>query len=313
MKEDKIEVPPETSKFFDLNYVTDEVFDTLVQLWDKFLSHIPYLVGGLVVLFLTWIIAKIARDLGHRIFKSSKLRRSFQELVLRMLSIAIWILGILFAAMIIFPGLTPAKALGGLGLVSVAVGLAFRDIFENFFAGILLLWRYPFETGDFIECEDIVGRIEKIEVRMTKIRLTSDELVVVPNSFLFKNPVSVLTNKQYRRVRIIVGIAYSEKLDESTNIIKEAVNQCSTVDKGNPVQVFPFSFSSSSVDIEVCWWTGSTPLEIRASRSEVLHAIKSTLDHYGIEIPYPYRTLTFAEPLNIQVDNQSNDKSKPDE
>lgn len=313
MKEDKIEVPPETSKFFDLNYVTDEVFDTLVQLWDKFLSHIPYLVGGLVVLFLTWIIAKIARDLGHRIFKSSKLRRSFQELVLRMLSIAIWILGILFAAMIIFPGLTPAKALGGLGLVSVAVGLAFRDIFENFFAGILLLWRYPFETGDFIECEDIVGRIEKIEVRMTKIRLTSDELVVVPNSFLFKNPVSVLTNKQYRRVRIIVGIAYSEKLDESTNIIKEAVNQCSTVDKGNPVQVFPFSFSSSSVDIEVCWWTGSTPLEIRASRGEVLHAIKSTLDHYGIEIPYPYRTLTFAEPLNIQVDNQSNDKSKPDE
>jgi small-conductance mechanosensitive channel len=58
---------------------------------------------------------------------------------LRFVAIAVWIIGLLLAAMIVFPGLTPSKALGGMGIASVAIGFAFRDIFENFFAGVLLL------------------------------------------------------------------------------------------------------------------------------------------------------------------------------
>ncbi len=71
--------------------------------------------------------------------------------------------------------------------MSVAVGIAFKDIFEIFFAGILLFWRNPFDNGDFIECEGVEGRIKRTEIRLTKIWKTNGELVVVPNSYLFKN------------------------------------------------------------------------------------------------------------------------------
>ena len=279
--------------------VASTIQDTLLDIWSNFISHTPYLVGAMLVLVVTWAITRLIGKIGNRLFKKSSLRRSLQDLILRLITIAIWVFGFLLAAMIVFPGLTPAKALGGLGLLSVAVGFAFKDIFENFFAGILLLWRYPFENGDFIECEGIEGRIMRTEIRMTLIRKTTGELIVIPNSFLFKNPVDVLTDLPKRRVTVITGVAYSEDVAESIEVIKKAVKNCSTVLKDEPIQIFSQSFGSSSIDIEVTWWAKPKPVDIRESRNEVIIAVKKALDDAGIEIPFPYRTLTFNEPLEI--------------
>ncbi|MDX1519245.1 MAG: mechanosensitive ion channel family protein, partial [Gammaproteobacteria bacterium] len=195
--------------------------------------------------------------------------------------------------------LTPSKALGGLGIASIAVGFAFKEIFENFFAGILLLWRFPMEPGDYIECEGVMGKIEDITVRMTTIRKVSGELIVLPNSYLFKNPLVILTNIPKVRVGIIAGVAYGEDLERAVSVIEDAVTSCDTVSKDRPVQVFPHEFGSSSVDIEVVWWTDPDPVDIRRSRGEVIMAIKRALDDEGIEIRFPYRTLTFKHPLNV--------------
>lgn len=78
-----------------------------------------------------------------------------------------------------------------------------------------MLWRFPFENDDVIECGDILGRVENVALRMTQIRLLSGELIVCPNSFLFKNPVKVLTNQKVRRTNITTGIAYDENIEES--------------------------------------------------------------------------------------------------
>ncbi len=279
--------------------VASTIQDTLLDIWSNFISHTPYLVGSIVVLIVTWGITKLVGKIGDRLFSKSKIRKSLQDLIIRLITIAIWIFGFLLAAMIVFPGLTPAKALGGLGLLSVAVGFAFKDIFENFFAGILLLWRYPFENGDFIECEGIEGRIIRTEIRMTLIRKTTGELIVVPNSFLFKNPVDVLTDLPKRRVTVMTGVAYSEDVAEAVEVIKKAVKNCKTVLKDEPIQIFSQAFGSSSIDIEVTWWTDPKPVDIRESRNEVVIAVKKALDDADIEIPFPYRTLTFNEPLEV--------------
>jgi len=75
------------------------------------------------------------------------------------------------------------------------------------------------------------------------------------------------------------------------------------------LKIFPRAFGPSSIDIEVAWWTDSTPLAVRRSRGEVITAIKAALDDAGIEIPFPYRTLTFKETLQVkglqnQLENQ---------
>lgn len=283
-----------------LNEVARSLQATVFDVWADFVSHIPYLVAGIVVLFLTWAIAALLERFASRVLSRWKRRQSLRDLITRLLVITVWVLGLLLAAMVVFPGLTPARALGGLGLLSVAVGLAFRDIFENFFAGILILWRFPFENGDFIECQGLLGSVEEVTVRMTRIRKTTGELVVVPNSFLFKNPVEVLTDQSKRRVTIITGIAYSEQVDEAVEMIEQAVKACGTVDKERSIQIFPQAFGASSIDIEVSWWTDPKPVDIRRSRGEVVSAVKRTLDDAGIEIPFPYRMLTFKQPLAVE-------------
>ncbi len=222
---------------------------------------------------------------------------------MRLVSIAWWIAGLLLAAVVIFPGLSPTKALGGLGLMSVAVGFAFKDIFENFFAGFILLWRYPFENGDYIECGGVEGKIETINLRMSEIRQTSGELVVVPNSVLFSNPVDVLTDLPHRRVMIDVGVSYDSDVEKAVTLIQETVEACPSPIGSQPVQVFPKAFGSSSIDIEVAWWTKPRPVDLRESRGEVVTAIKRALNHAGIEIPFPYRTMTFKEPLQLAKDS----------
>ena len=285
----------------DSRNVTALIKASLMNIWASFVEHIPYLVAGLILLIFTWIASKLVSKVLSRILKRTYLRYSLRELADRFAVIIVWVLGILLAAMIVFPGLTPTKALGAMGIASIAVGFAFKDIFENFFAGVLILWRFPFENGDFIECEGITGKVEKVSVRMTEIRLPSSELVVLPNSMLFKNPVEVLTSRKKRRISIIVGVAYGESVKEAVKVIGDALRRCKSVDNGKEIQIFPHAFGSSSIDIEVAWWTDSTPVDVRRSRGEVITAVKEALDDAGIEIPFPYRTLTFKEPLQTAV------------
>ncbi|MBN8431348.1 mechanosensitive ion channel [Microbulbifer salipaludis] len=282
-----------------LSNVVDTVMASLDGIWEGFLAHIPFFIASVLMLVLTWIIATIVGKAARRFARKTTRKPSLQDLLVRLTRIFIWVLGMLITAMVLFPGLTPAKALGGLGLLSVAVGFAFKDIFENFFAGILILWRFPFEAGDVIKCEGVEGRVEAVEVRNTAIRRTTGELVIVPNLFLFKNPCEILTDRNKRRITIIAGIAYGEDVTAAVDVIKAAVGECETVKEDEPIQIFPQGFGDSSIDIEVTWWAGSTPFEERHSRGEVVTAVKRALDEAGIEIPFPYRTLTFKEPLPL--------------
>ena len=281
--------------------VQQTLVETFSGLIEASVAHSPFIVAGVVVLAITALFAPFCDYLVHKLMSKSRRRESFVDLIALLSRIAIWVIGITVASMLVFPGLTPTKALGGLGIASVAIGLEFRDIFENFFAGILLLWKFPFEKGDWIECGDISGRVEDITVRMTALRTVRDELIVVPNSVLYKNSVNILTMNSLRRMEIMAGIAYDESVEEAVPVIEQAVRSCPSVSADKPVQIFPNAFGASSIDIEVAWWTGSTPLERRRSRGEVVTAIKAALDNAGIEIPYPYRTLVFKDnsPLSL--------------
>ncbi|MFI2809699.1 MULTISPECIES: mechanosensitive ion channel family protein [Microbulbifer] len=299
LQENLEEITPEP-----VSEAAETVVSSLDSVWGNFLNHTPFVIASFMVLFVTWLIVLTVRHFGSRIFRRFASKKSLQDLMVRLLTIVIWMLGLLFAAMVLFPGLTPARALGAVGLLSVAIGLAFKDIFENFFAGILILWRFPFEEGDVIECEGVCGRVESVEVRNTTIRKLTGELVIVPNLFLFQNPCEILTSRVKRRVTITVGIAYGEDVREGVKVIAEAMKPLKTVRQEDPVQVFPAGFGESSIDIEVTWWTGSVPFDIRQSKGEVVTAIKLALDEAGIEIPFPYRTLTFKEPLRIDGEGE---------
>lgn len=265
------------------------------------IAILPQVAIALVVIFLSWLAAKAARAITRRLLDHTRFRASLKNLFELLVSLGVWVLGIMVAAIIAFPNLTPTKILAGLGIGSVAIGFAFKDVFENFLAGIIILLRREMRIGDFIECEGLEGKVDKILVRETHVRQTDGQLVIVPNSLLFKNPLTIRTDLDQRRTTIICGVAYNEDVDEAREIIKRAVEDCDSVITGSrPVQIFAQEFADSSINFEITWWTGSKPVDIRRSRDEVVSAVKRALDDAGIEIPFPYRTLTFNSPIPVE-------------
>lgn len=277
--------------------------DQLREIFRGTVELLPQIVVAVAVLALTALLAKLAKTVITRVLKHTRLRQSLKELAVLIASIFVWINGILIAAVIVFPGLTPASILAGLGIGSVAIGFAFKDVFENFLAGIIILFRREMRIGDHIECLGIEGQVTHIAIRESHIRRTDGQLVIVPNAMLFKNPVIIRTDKDHRRVTIICGVAYDVDVDQARDVITDAVAACDTVIQDDkPIQVFAQEFASSSINFEVTWWTGSAPVDIRRSKDQVVASVKRALDDAGLEIPFPYRTLTFKEPLPINTD-----------
>ena len=265
-----------------------------------FVRMLPQLGIAFVVLLLTWGIAHIIRAIVKRLSVRARVRPSLVALFATLSGIVVWIFGILVALAVLLPGVTAGNLLTIVGFGSVAIGFAFKDIFENFLAGVLIMMRKKMRIGDHIECEGIEGRVEQITLRETYLRRLDSQLTIVPNSFLFKNPVLIITDANLRRHEVIVGVTYDTDLDRAAEVIAGAVRESDLVNRAKPVEVFAREFDDSSINFTVRWWSGSKQVEMHRSRDQVVRAIKEALDGAGIVIPLPQLTASFLEPIRVE-------------
>ena len=290
-----------------MNYIAT-LRDQLQEMGTGLVEALPSFAIALIILFVTWIVARFAVKISDALVGRTEIRASLKNLIDTLVRLGIWLVGLFIAAVVVIPSLTPASLLAGLGIGAVAIGFAFQDIFENFFAGILIMLREKMQIGDIIECEGITGKVEHITLRETHVRKLSGELTVVPNSILFKNPVEIFTDEDQRRHEVVVGVSYDTNLDHAADVIRRAVEDVEDVLASKGVDIFAQEFNSSSVDFLVRWWAGSTPRSGWESKDKVVRAVKAALDDAGIEIPFPYVTHTFKETVPV---SQLGDSGKP--
>jgi len=264
-----------------------------------FVQLLPSLAIALMVLTITYLLARSAVSIADRLTRRSKIRADLKQLLDTLVRLVIWIVGLLLALTIAIPSFTPAGAFASLGVGALAIGFAFQDIFENFLAGVLIMLRDSMNIGDAIECQHITGKVEKITLRETHIRQPTNELTIVPNSMLFKNPVKVTSDTTMRRDEMTVGISYDADIGEAEELIRAAVARCDAIESVPAPVVAARQFSASSIDILVQWWCDSAKHDLARTRSDLMKAIKLGLEGAGIDLPYPTVTNTFKEPLPI--------------
>ncbi|MXO85359.1 mechanosensitive ion channel [Altererythrobacter aurantiacus] len=281
-----------------MNYI-ETIRGELEGMATGFIEALPSLAIALIVLLITWIVARFAVRIADMLIGKTSIRPSLENLIATLVKLGIWLIGLMIAAVIVMPGLTAASLIAGLGIGAVAIGFAFQDIFENFLAGVLIMLREKMRIGDVIECEGIKGKVEHITLRETHIRSLSGELTLLPNSMLFKSPVEIFTDHDQRRHEVVVGVSYDTDLDHAAEVIEKAVRGVSGLATDKGIDIFAQEFNSSSVDFLVRWWAGSTPRSGWESKDLVVRAIKRGLDDAGIEIPFPYVTHTFKEKVPI--------------
>ena len=255
------------------------------QSWDR----VPYIIAAVFVLVLFWLIGRlfkytVKRTLSDRV----QSRQNLVKVLNRIGSSLIIFIGILVAMVVAIPGFTTAKMIGGLGIGSVAIGFAFKDIFQNMLSGILILLSEPFRIGDQIVMGAFEGTVEDIQIRATNIRTYDGRRIVIPNAVLYTTPVTVNTAFKRRRCQIDFGIGMSDNVETAKVQVLEALKSCSTVTEHSTPTVVVTGFSDYALQMRLRWWIEeNAQVGMTDSTDQVLIAVKYALTDAGIDLPYP--------------------------
>lgn len=226
-------------------------------------------------------------------------------------TLAAWALGIvafLAALTIAFPSVQPVDVLGGIGILSIAVGIAFQDILSNLFAGVLLLVREPFRTGDQISVGDVRGTVEAITLRETVVRTFDGRRVLIPNSTVHSGVVTVQTGYERVRTSVMVGVAYGTDLDHARQVALEAMDSVDQVSDEPSAEALVSALSSSTIDLELRFWSGARQLETLEARDAVIRAVAAAYDRAGIEMPAEIRVLESGPSFTAALQQASTDR-----
>ena len=214
------------------------------------------------------------------------------------------------AMIIAVPSFTPGKLIGALGIGSVAIGFAFKDIFQNLLSGILLLLSEPFRIGDQIISGNFEGTVEDIQIRATTIRTYDGRKVVIPNSQLYTSTMTVNTAYSQRRLEFDVGIGYENNIIDAQRVILSVLKAAPTVSKLAEPSVIATALADSSVVLRVRWFIDDgTQTNRVASINEVIILVKEALEKANISIPFPVTTLDTNHPLLVKIENSSDIKN----
>ncbi len=207
----------------------------------------------------------------------------------------VWGFGLLLALTVVTPSLRPGDLIAGLGLGSVAVGFAFKDILQNLLAGVLILIRQPFRVGDQIIVGDSEGTILHIEARATMIRTYDGRRAVVPNTDVYNEAVLVNTAWALRRSEYEFPIARDADSRAALRLALEAARTVDGVADDPAPDAQLTDIGDFAKRIRLRWWTGSTRIEVVRISSEVLLAVEDAFAEGGIEIPFPVRRVLLQD------------------
>ncbi|QJE02477.1 mechanosensitive ion channel family protein [Massilia forsythiae] len=263
------------------------VYQRLNALGADAMRLLPNLVIALFVFLAFLLAAGFIRKLVQRI----NARKYHHNLVLvlgRMTQWSVGLLGMLLAITIAFPSFTPANLVSALGITGIAIGFAFKDIFENFLAGILILLTEPFRIGDQIVFRDFEGTIEQIEARATKMRTYDGRLVVIPNSDLYKGSFIVNTAFPERRLQYDVVVGNGDDIATAKRIMLDAVRSVREVAATPAPDALVVAYADAGVRIRIRWWV-KPPRRADALdlQDQVLERVKVALTAHGIDLPFP--------------------------
>lgn len=285
----------------------DNLLDKLVekvQGWgESIVKMLPNLGVAVLVVIGFGLLAKYASRLARRGLNRISNNREINALLSGVLRVAVLVAGVFVALGILDLDKTVTSLLAGVGIVGLALGFAFQDIASNFMAGVILALRRPYRTGDLVQTGDTKGTVLNMDLRTTRVRTLTGQYVIVPNKDIIGSAVTNYTRPGERRVDLAVGVSYGDDLAKVKQVATEAVRGVPGRDESRDVELFYSGFGDSSIDFDVRFWLKETaePAWL-AARSEAVMRIKRAFDESGITIPFPIRTLDFAEVGGTRLD-----------
>lgn len=186
-------------------------------------------------------------------------------------------------------GVETTSIIAALGAAGLAVGLALQGTLSNVAAGVMIIIFRPIRIGDFVEIAGEMGTVKDITLNTTELASLGNVQVIVPNSEVWGNVIENYSTYPERRAEWTFGVGYGANLAKAERVIRETIM---ADDRSRP-EPEPFiqvnALNDSSVDFLVRVWVGAD--DYFQYQADMKRAVKEALDHEGIDIPFPTRTL----------------------
>lgn len=269
-------------------FVTDvraSVDTAFARLLEAAISIVPRALAALLVIGVFWALAAGVRAVIRIISRRLIRDRTVENLIKQVSYYTVWLLGLIVAATAF--GLEPGTLATGLGLTSLALGFALKDILSNFVSGLLILTLRPFQLGDQIIIGETEGSVERIELRATQIRTYDGRRVLVPNAETFTSRVTNNTAAPVRRGQVICYLAYDIDVPQVLRVLEEATQRAEGVIAEPRPTVAIREMGQSELAFQVQFWCDSRRSDFMLTASRVRANLIEALRAAGIALPGP--------------------------
>ncbi len=226
-------------------------------------------------------------------------RPSYTRVFAGLFRVAVGLVGVLASLTLAFPSVRVADVLAIFGIVSVAAGFAFKDTFENLLAGVLLMLRDPFKSGDQVTVAGTTGTVEGVTVRETLLRGHDGRRYFVPNAKVMTDVIDVETDRA--AVRQVFHLTIDRTCD--LHQVRAAISDALASADGVLDDPAPDAVVTDVVDgdpVMACrFWAGSTRSASTAARDEAITAVLARLVADGIPTPTPEHRVTLTTGADI--------------
>lgn len=181
------------------------------------------------------------------------------------------------------------------------MGIAFRDITENFLASIFLSIQRPFETGDLVEVSGVTGYVQQLNVRTTILMALDGNLVQIPNASVYKSNLRNFTTNSNRREYFDIGIGYDDSINEAQGIALQVLTDHPAVLSEPEPSVLAESLGKATVNLRVYFWVNGRKHSWLKVRSSVIRLVKRAFQTHGISMPDEAREVVFPQGIPITM------------
>ena len=231
--------------------------------------------------------------------KARPAARSLMPIAMRVSKVVVTIIAVI--SLLSYLGYPVAGLIAGLGIGGIAIALAGQKTVENLFGAFSIGIDQPFREGDFVNVDGVLGTIEAVGLRSTRVRTIDRTVVSIPNAQMAEARVETFAERDRIRLRIVIGVVYETtgaQLEAILDGIRRVLNDHPRVrrEEKDDVQVRFMGFGASSLDVEVIAFFLTTDFaEFRALREEVLLAFIRVVEGAGSSFAFPSQSLYVKE------------------
>lgn len=272
----------------------------LQEMWFGLIGSVPLIGFSLLVLLITWSITRLSMAAT----RNSLRRRISTPLLGNVVAYTVGALIFLTGLYIVLrvAGLTNVAmtVVGGTGLIGLILGIAFRDITENFLASIFLSIQNPFRVGDLVEIASTLGYVQSLTTRVTVLLTLDGNQVQIPNAIVYKSNIFNFTSSPNRRVDFSIGIGYDDPIKDAQQIALQVLEEHPAVLKDPEPWVLVENLGSATVNLRIYFWLDGRQHSMLKVKSSVIRLVIRAFQTAGISMPDEAREMIFPNGLPLR-------------